>query len=212
MSEERITFQCGDLKLEGIITISECKSPFPAVVLCHPHPLYGGDMHDRVISTIAQALLNKSVAAFRFNFRGVGESQGSYGGGKGEQQDAVAAIDYISTRTEIASNKIGLAGYSFGGGVAFNVALKDDRVKALALVSPVIPDSGWKRLGAYSKPKLLVLGDNDEYFPLAKYEPKIKSALKPNEYAIFPGTDHFWTGSAVTMAERVADFFIGILI
>jgi hypothetical protein len=212
MSEERITFNCGDLKLEGIIAIPEGKSPFPAVVLCHPHPLYGGDMYDSVISTIAQALLNKGIAAFRFNFRGVGESQGNYGGGKNEQDDTVAAIDYITKRNDIVSDKIGLTGYSFGGGVAFNVALKDDKVNALALVSPVIPDSGWKRLSTYSKPKLLVLGNNDEYFPLVKYEPKIKNALKTHEYAIFPATDHFWTTNKVIMAERLAEFFAAILI
>jgi len=212
MNEERVTFLSGDLELEGIIATPKGKGTFPVVVLCHPHPLYGGDMYDSVISMIAQALLNRGFAAFRFNFRGVGESRESYGNGNGEQGDASAAIDYVSARAEIAPNKIGLAGYSFGGGVAFNVALKDDRVKALALVSPVIPDSGWKRLGTYSKPKFLVLGDNDEYFPLAKYEPKIKSSLKPHEYAIFPNTDHFWTSSKVIMAGRVAEFFAGSFI
>jgi len=174
MNEERPTFHSGNLTLEGIIDIPEGKSPFPAVVVCHPHPLYGGNMHDNVITTIVRALLYKGIACFRFNFRGVGESQGSYGGGFREQDDAARAVDFVTKMGKIDPDKIGLAGYSFGGGVAFKVALKDDAVKALALVSPVIPDSGWKKLGGYARPKLLVLGDSDEYFPLAKYEPKIK--------------------------------------
>ncbi len=205
-------FPSGRLALEGIIDIPEGKSPFPAVVVCHPHPLYGGNMHDNVITTIVRALLNKGIACFRFNFRGVGGSQGSYGGGFREQDDAAHAVDFVTKMGKIDPDKIGLAGYSFGGGVAFNVALKDDRVKALALVSPVIPDSGWKKLGAYARPKLLVLGDSDEYFPLAKYEPKIKSALQPGEYEIFPHTSHFWAGNEDEMAERAAGFFVASLI
>ena len=212
MNEERPTFHSGNLTLEGIIDIPEGKSPFPAVVVCHPHPLYGGDMFDNVVVAICKALLNKGIACFRFNFRGVGLSQGRYGGGIREQDDAAAAIDYIFGNYKIAPDAVGLAGYSFGGGVAFKVALKDDAVKALALVSPVIPDSGWKKLGGYSRPKFLLLGDSDEYFPLAKYEPKIKSALQPGEYEIFPHTSHFWAGSEDEMAERAAGFFVVSLI
>lgn len=212
MNEERPTFHSGNLMLEGIIDIPEGKSPFPAVVVCHPHPLYGGNMHDNVVVAICKALLNKGIACFRFNFRGVGGSQGSYGGGFREQDDAAHAVDFVTKMGKIDPDKIGLAGYSFGGGVAFNVALKDDRVKALVLVSPVIPDSGWKKLGGYARPKLLVLGDSDEYFPLAKYEPKIKSALQPGEYEIFPHTSHFWAGSEDEMAERAAGFFVASLI
>ena len=207
MSEEHITFMSGDLRLEGIIATPVGKGRFPVVILCHPHPLYGGDMYDHVISTVAQALLNRGIATLRFNFRGVGESQGSYGRGQGEKKDTVAAIDYVLARPDVSPDRIGLAGYSFGGGVAFNVALNENRIMALALISPVIPDSGWKRLGEYQKPKLLTLGDRDEYFPLAAYGPKISDAMKESEYAIFPGADHFWTGSVVTMAERVSQFF-----
>lgn len=212
MSEEHVIFPSGRLVLEGIINIPEGKGPFPAVVLCHPHPLYGGNMYDGVITAIGRALINRGIAVFRFNFRGVGESQGSYGKGKGEQKDSVAAIGYVMKQAEIAPDKIGLAGYSFGGGVAFNVALKDDIVRALALVSPVIPDSGWKKLGGYMKPKLLLLGDSDEYFPLAQYRPKIEGALKPREYEIFPYTGHLWAGNEDGMAERAARFFAASLV
>lgn len=169
-------------------------------------------MDDSVIVAIAESLRDKGVATFRFNYRGVGESEGSYGGGIKEREDAVHAIDYVAARSEIAADKMGLAGYSFGGGVAFNVALKDGRVKALALISPVIPDSGWKRLGVFPQPKLLVLGDSDEYFPLAEYKPKIENTLKPGEYSIFPATGHMWENNLEVMAERVAGFFAGNLI
>lgn len=212
MSTERVRFPSGRLILEGIVEIPEGKGTFPAVVMCHPHPLYGGDMYDTVVVSIAKSLGDKGIATLRFNFRGVGESEGEYGGGIKERQDAANAIDYVLSRSEIAVGKIGLAGYSFGGGVAFNVALKDSRVRELALISPVIPDSGWKRFGVYSRPKLLVIGDSDEYFPLTEYGQKITDALKPEEYAIFPATSHLWDNNLNKMAERVAGFFAGNLI
>ena len=87
----------------------------------------------------------KSIASLRFNFRGVGNSGGSYDEGRGEQDDVIAALDYLSTLKEIDSRKIGLAGYSFGGMVADAVAMKDNRVKQLALISPALRE---RRLGA----------------------------------------------------------------
>lgn len=198
--------------LEGVLEMPAGSAHCPAVVLCHPHPLYGGNMDDNVLFAIDRALLANGIAAFRFNFRGVDASEGRYGGGRGEETDAVAAIDFISKQPGIDPEKIGIAGYSFGGGVAFNAALRDGRVKALALVSPVIPESGWKKLKGYSRPKFYALGDSDEYYPWPEYRAKIENALKPAEYAIFPGTDHFWTGSEAAMAGQAAGFLARSLI
>jgi uncharacterized protein len=207
MNEAYVKFPSGELTLEGYINLPDSHGPFPAVVICHPHPLYGGDMFDSVVVAVSASLEQKNIAFLRFNFRGVGASEGKYSGGAGEKKDAAAAIDFVSKMPEIDPEKIGIVGYSFGGGVAFAVAMKNVSVKALALISPVMPDSGWTKLGAYTNPKLYVLGDSDEYFPLVAYERMIKETLKPGEYAIFQNTGHICGEILGAMAERVAAFF-----
>ena len=146
MKSKRVTFPCGDLQLEGELQLPEGNGPFPVVTVCHPHPLYGGDMDNNVVMAVYFALVKSSIAALRFNFRGVGNSSGSYGEGVGEQDDLQAALDFLSILKEIDSSRIGLAGYSFGGMVAAHVAIKDNRIKQLALISPALNETDWIRL------------------------------------------------------------------
>ena len=122
MNSVHVDFPCGDITLEGEWHLPQGKGPFPAVVVCHPHSLYGGNMSNNVVVAICQSLLQNSVAAFRFNFRGVGKSDGTFGGGTAEQQDVSAALDFASSTPNIDPVRIGLAGYSFGGSVALPVA------------------------------------------------------------------------------------------
>ncbi|HJX69980.1 MAG TPA: hypothetical protein VJ441_02685, partial [Dehalococcoidia bacterium] len=97
--------------------------PFPAVAVCHPHPLYGGDMHNNIVLAICSALAEASIAAFRFNFRGVGRSQGAFAEGVGAQEDVKAALAFLTPSSKVDSQRVGLAGYSFGTRVALPVAL-----------------------------------------------------------------------------------------
>src|SRR4030042_7135910 len=136
MKETRVSFPCGELFLEGILAIPGGAGPFPAVIVCHPHPLYGGSMDNNVVWSLTQTLTQASFVSFKFNFRGVGESQGEFGHGIGEQEDTEAAIFFISMLKEVDSKTVGLAGYSAGAGFAFPVGFKDTRIKALAAVSP----------------------------------------------------------------------------
>ena len=144
---------CGDISLEGALREPEGSGPFPAVVVCHPHPLHGGDMFNNVVMAIYEPLPRHGIAALIFNFRGVGLSGGQFGGGIAEQEDVKAAITFLSSRPEIDGKRIGLAGYSFGGGVATAVAMKDERVTRLALISPALSAAHWEQLQAYPKPK-----------------------------------------------------------
>ncbi len=207
MSETPIVFRSGDLLLEGMWQEPEKKSKFPAVVFCHPHPLYGGNMWDSIVMAVSWRLNARGIGTFRFNFRGVGESEGSFGKGTGEQEDTKGALDFVLSNGEVDTDRVGLAGYSFGGGVALSVGLKDRRVKALALVSPGITVKGWKDLGSYSHPKFIIFGDKDEYFPLKEVQPNIEANLKPEEYRIVKGADHLWQGFEGQLSNRVADFF-----
>jgi len=202
---EHTTIPCGDIALEAVWHFPEAKGPLPAVVVCHPHPLHGGNMSSNVVFGICQALAERGIAALRFNFRGVGESGGEFGEGIGEQEDAKAALDFVIAREGIDKERIGLAGYSFGGGVALPVAVKDERVKRLALVSPALEEGGWEELKRYARPKFVIAGENDFVVPmerLSKY-----AADMPEQYRVIKGADHFWGGYEAEVAEQVGGFF-----
>ena len=182
----------------------EGNRPFPIVVVCHPHPLYGGDMDNNVVTAVCFALVRNSIAALRFNFRGVGNSKGSYGEGVGEQEDLRAALDFVSTLKEIDSQRIGLAGYSFGGLVAASASAKDDRVQQLALISLALNETGWAQLKEYGLPKLILIGDADTSVP---YRPFQRFYGDARQYQIIAGADHFWSGFEEEISGKVARFF-----
>lgn len=207
MNEISVTFPCGPITLEGVWHLAESKSPGPVVIVCHPHPHYGGNMSNSVVLAICRALGQRGISALRFNFRGVGRSGGNFGGGIGEQEDASAALDYISNSMKADFDKIGLCGYSFGAGVALAVAVKDQRVRCLVLVSPSLPDVGWKSLEEYPRPKLVVVGDRDSFLGTDKVERIIKGTLKSDQYEIMAGADHFWLEKREVLSEKVATFF-----
>jgi hypothetical protein len=199
-----VVFPCGDIQLEGMLLLPETKGPFPAVIACHPHPLYGGDMDNGVLLAVCAALGEKSIASLRFNFRGVGNSSGSYDEGRGEQDDVTAALDYLSNVKEIDGRKIGLVGYSFGGMVADTVAMKDGRVKQLALISPVLGAAGWAQLKEYSQPKLILIGNEDTtiiFRPFQKYFGDLR------QYQVIAGADHFWSGYEEPISNKIACFY-----
>jgi hypothetical protein len=207
MKARRVTFPCADLKLEGIYFDGEWERTVPAVVVCHPHPLYGGSMRNNVTYAVADALGGVAMATFLFNFRGVGGSEGSYGGGIMEQQDIVAALDWVQVQKGIDESRLGLAGYSFGAGVALPVACADARVKGIALISPYFETSPMALLKTCRKPGLLLGGSNDcEVSPevVASYGCQ---AVGTTRLRVIEGPDHFWAGYEQEMGQAVTDFF-----
>ncbi len=210
MTEEHITFSVDSLNLEGILHLPQEDPPFPAVAVCHPHSLYGGSMHNNVVVAICHALVQSSIAAFRFNFRGVGRSEGDFAEGVGEQDDVNAALSFLASASEIHTDKIGLAGYSFGTKVALPVALRNDNVRAVALVSPFISDPDWKQLKSYVKPKLFLCGGGDCYIFTQEVQQMVSELPEPNQYQVISGGDHFWWGYEDEVAKRVSDFFTNV--
>ena len=207
MKRVRITFPVADISLEGVWHFPEGTGPFPAVIVCHPHPLYGGNMSNNVVFAICQALAQQSIAALRFNFRGVGKSGGVFGGGIAEQEDVKAALAFVSSTPTIDQKRIGLAGYSFGASVALPVAVQDIRVNLLALVSPALLDSGWEQLKGYTRPIFIIIGENDSVIPERQLRQLVKDIPEPKQYQVIAGTDHFWAGFEEEVAQRVTGFF-----
>ncbi|MDP2729720.1 MAG: alpha/beta hydrolase [Dehalococcoidales bacterium] len=209
MNSIRVSFPCGNITLEGDWHFPEGNELFPSVIVCHPHPLYGGNMRNNVVTAICEALSRHSVATFRFNFRGVGGSEGNYGEGITEQEDVKAALDFVVSSPNTDSEKIGLAGYSFGARVALSAAFQDERVSLLALVSPPLSDEAiWNQLRKYPNPKLLVVGDADPHFSLDSFQRLGKDFSRPGQYQVVSGADHFWRGYEEEMAQRVSRFFV----
>ncbi len=205
MKIQRVEFPCGQINLEGMISLPEGIGPFPLVVVCHPHPLYGGNMFNNVVHAVCESLGRRGMGWLKFNFRGVGKSEGRYSDGPGDEEDARAAVSFGQRQERIDPEKIGICGYSFGSKIAFAVAVADPRIKAVAGISPFIqPDD---ILNRYLKPKFFVTGALDSFVDAAGLGEQVSNLPDPKELVIYPGVDHFWMESEESMAEKVGDFF-----
>jgi alpha/beta superfamily hydrolase len=202
-----IEFPCHDITLEGVFALPEGNGPFGLVIVCHPHPLYGGNMYNEVVHAICEKLGERGLAWLKFNFRGVGKSGGRFGGGLGEQEDAVAAISFAEKQDRIDAGKMGICGYSFGSTVAFSVAVADMRIRAVAGISPFVQPADL--LDRCTKPKLLVSGANDAFIDPGGLEELVAKLPEPKECIIYPAVDHFWGRSEEAMAQKVSQFFTG---
>ena len=205
---EPLTFPSGDLILEGLFHRPRAVS-YPAAVVCHPHPLYGGDMHNYVVTALCQALAESGIAALRFNYRGVGGSEGKFGDGVGERADAAAALAHLRHLAEVAPGKVGIIGYSFGAAVALVAADRD--VAAVAAISTPTFGRGVPEL-AIRCPTLLISGEQDEIAPAASLS-ALAAMIGPHcQVAVVGGADHFWWGYEKELAGVVALFFRQCLI
>jgi alpha/beta superfamily hydrolase len=181
------------------------------VVLCHPHPLYGGSMDNNDVRALASALVDNSMIAFMFNFRGVGRSQGSFGRGVAEQNDVAAALTWLASQPEVDVDKLGLVGYSFGAAVALPVGCSDERVKAMALISPPIEPAQVPWLKECAKPKLIVCGSQDFVVPAKGVKQVVQGAAEPKQFELVDGADHSWWGYEPELVGKVVEFLHGSL-
>jgi alpha/beta superfamily hydrolase len=211
MKKTRVSFSSGGLVLEGILAVPEGAGPFSAVIVCHPHPLYGGSMDNNVVNSLSETLTQASVVSLKFNFRGVGGSQGEFDQGIGKQEDVEAAISFISAVKEVDLERIGLAGYSAGAGFAFPVGFNDDRIRALAAISPPLPMFDFDFLKGCPKPKLLISGSRDELIPIDQFLEFCQNLSEPKECVSIEGADHFWWGYESLLAAKVTAFFTEVL-
>lgn len=211
MRKARVRFPSGELSLEGILAIPQGTGPFPAVIVCHPHPLYGGSMDNNVVNSLCEALTQASLVSFKFNFRGVGGSEGEFGHGTGEQQDVGAAISFVTTVSEVDSERIGLAGYSAGAGFALPIGFKSAQIKALAAISPPLSMFDFEFLEDCLKPKLLISGSRDGFTATSQLLEFCQRLPQPKECHSIEGADHFWWGYESGLAAKVTAFFTKVL-
>lgn len=167
--------------------------PAVAAVLCHAHPLHGGIMHFKVLFRAAKALQAHGAAVLRFNFRGVGRSEGVHDEGRGEQDDAAAAVNEMARR--FPGLPIVLGGFSFGSSMAVRAGCVDARVRAILVMgfpAAMLKDTSF--LGACGQPRLFVQGDEDAYANGAAIRALVATLPEPKTLVVIPGSDHFFTG------------------
>lgn len=178
--------------LEAILEGGENADPQAVAILCHPHPQYGGTMHNKVIVRAAQAFQEAGLVTLRFNFRGVGKSSGTFDFGEGEQKDVAAAIAFMAERYPNAA--IWLAGYSFGAWVGLKVGAYDERVTTLVAIGAAVALNDFRFLDECQKPKLFIHGTKDEFAPLEHVQALMLTLPEPKELILIEGADHFFTG------------------
>jgi hypothetical protein len=176
-----------------------------AAVVCHPHPLYGGTLHNKVVFHTTKALNGFGFPVLRFNFRGAGLSQGEHDHGEGEMDDVRAALDWMDREFH---RPLIFAGFSFGAVVGLRVACPDTRVKAaIGLGLPVSPiddrSYDFTFLGSCAKPKLFISGDRDQFGTPAQLKTLVGSVPEPKKLVLIAGADHFFEGRLRELRETI---------
>ena len=176
-----------------------------AAVVCHAHPLHGGMMHFKPVFRAAKALQEAGLAALRFNFRGVGRSEGVHDDGRGEQDDARAALDEMERR--FPGVPLVLGGFSFGSTMALRVAPRDPRVKAvLAIGYPLRRGGDTAPVADVTQPRLFVQGAHDEFGPEAEIRALVLPLAPPRELVVVADADHYFAGRLDALHTAVRDW------
>ena len=199
MKEERVSFKSNGLKIEGLISESQTRN---GVVVTHPHPLYGGEMHNNVVESVVRAYGQKGYTTLRFNFRGVGRSEGGYDEGNGEQEDVRAAVAYLCG---LGKTSIYLAGYSFGAWVNAQCIESLTDVKRMIMVSPPVNFLDFSFLKYCAKIRLVIAGSEDDIASPAMIKDMIPVWNSEAEFNIIKGADHFYCGKTGELEAVIGD-------
>ena len=195
-------------RLEALLNAGSPTATHAAVV-CHPHPLFGGTLHNKVVFHAMKALNSFGFPVLRFNFRGTGLSEGAHAHGVGEVEDVRAALDWIEAEFALP---IIFTGFSFGAAVGLRAAHADDRIPALiALGLPAVPVADRKDDRVYDydflrtsiKPKLFVSGSRDQFAPPGKLEALVETFSQPKKLVRIEAADHFFEGRLREMRETI---------
>jgi len=200
LQEKRIYFPSGELKLEGLYADTGHDR---GVVISHPNPLMGGDMQNNVVESLVQAFYEKGYATLRFNFRGVGRSEGDHDNGMGEQDDLAGAMAFLESH---GVKNIALAGYSFGAWVTANYLRNRQAVGQVVLIAPPVSVYEFSPGTLAGKIDLIVCGDKDPFCRSAdilSFSTEVGS-----KSAFIPRTDHFFVGKEQDLIKNVQENLI----
>jgi len=188
-------------KLESVLWAPPGATPAMAALVCHPHPLFGGTLHNKVVYNTAKALDGLGLAVLRFNFRGAGLSQGRHDQGRGERDDVQSALDFLGER--FPGTPLLLAGFSFGCWVGLRVGCADPRVIRLIGLGAPVNSSDFSYLLECAKAKLFVHGANDEFGAVARVREMVATLPGENNLVVVEGADHFFGGRIEFLAKAI---------
>jgi alpha/beta superfamily hydrolase len=190
-------------KLEAVLwTPLRETPPKDAALVCHPHPLFGGTLHNKVVYQAAKALDGLGMPVLRFNFRGAGLSEGEHDQGRGELDDVRTAVDFLAA--EFPGTPLLLAGFSFGCWVGLRVGCEDVRVERLIGIGAPVNGSDFSYLQQCFKPKLFVHGSNDEHGDVNKVRGMVEKLPGESELVVVEGVDHFFTGKIEKLGAAIS--------
>jgi alpha/beta superfamily hydrolase len=191
-------------RLEALIDAPEGE-PTAAVVFAHPLPTHGGTMHTKAVYQATKGLVRAGCAVLRFNFRGVGASEGAFTGGEGEKEDFRAALDYMHARHP--DLHLWSAGFSFGSWIALEAGAADDRVTVLIGIAPPVTREGYDFSGTKqsTKPKFFIQGEADDICPLQDMWKFYSELPEPKELVIIDTADHLFDGHTTEVGEALED-------
>jgi len=186
---EKIKFLSENYEIEGLFNKRDKNK---GVVITHPHPFYGGDMYNLVVETIVHVYNIKGYSTLKFNFRGVGKSQGQYDNGVGEQKDVLAALSFLA---DMGMEKIALAGYSFGAWVNAHAVIQEDVfVENMMMVSPPVGFMDFNAINAMNLLKFVIIGSRDDIAPVDAVKKMLPIWNPDARFEIIDGADHFYGG------------------
>jgi len=203
MAEEPVFFMSGTLQIQGLL---QTKPGDKGVVITHPHPLYGGSMYNNVVESLVYAYQQAGYATLRFNFRGVGSSQGKYDDGQGEQEDVKAALHYLA---EQGKNVVDLAGYSFGAWVNALARPEGDIVQRMVMVSPPVAFLDFGPPQSIPQLRLVVAGGRDEIAPSELIKTILPNWNSSARLEIIEGADHFYGAYTEKLESILTDYLAG---
>jgi len=203
MAERQVFIPGENLRLEALLDLVDGTT---GVVVTHPHPLYGGDMENGVVESIVRVYRSKGYSTLRFNFRGVGMSQGRYDEGRGEQEDVRSALRFLASH---GKTRVDLAGYSFGAWVNVLAMPTHSPLNGLLLVSPPVGLLDFSAVGFLAPLKLVVAGSHDQFAPPERIRALLPRWNPEAGFEVIAGADHFYWGYTEELETILGDFLGG---
>jgi hypothetical protein len=189
-------------RLEAILEEPESETPVEAALVCHPHPQHGGTMHNKVVYRIARGLRRAGAVVLRFNYRGVNLSEGTYADGEGELEDARAALAVL--RERYPELPFTLAGFSFGSRIALRMGCAGAGARRVIAVGFPTAYRDRSYLEGCTVPRIFVQSTNDEFGPLAEWEPIMRALAEPKEIRLIEANNHFFAGALEQLEQVIA--------
>lgn len=200
-------------RLEGRYQPGKMENP-PIAIILHPHPQYGGTMNNKIVYNLFQAFVDRKFATLRFNFRGIGRSQGTYDNGIGELSDAAAALDWLQSLNPNA-NRCWIAGYSFGAWISMQLLMRRPEVSGFLSVSPPANVFDFSFLAPCPSSGLIVHGSRDETVPekdVATLAEKLRAQRGIDiDYRKIPGASHFYENKLERLNKEINNYLDGAI-